>query len=133
VSDLAELIARLEQATGPSRELDLEIALATGWEWDEVDDPINGRERVLTDGKHYATTPCIYTKSLDVALTLLNGLWCIYAMEEPGVKYLPANASGDFIGAKEIYVPVTSTITIAVCIVALKARATAEGGRDECS
>lgn len=64
--------------------------------------------------------------SIDSALTLLKGLWCIHAMEFPSVTYLPANADGGFIGARQIEVQVTSNISTAICIAALKAQESAQ-------
>ena len=109
---MTDLITRLTEATGPSRELDAEI---DNWRMD-ADLAGAGKTKFSPFG------PRPYTASIDSALTLLRGIWCIYAMEFPSVKYLPANADGGFTGATEICVPVTSNIPTALCIAALRAR-----------
>ncbi len=72
---LAELVERLSSATGPDRELDLAIALATGWQSRTQNDPITGPENVLTDGRSTIFMPRRYTSSLDAALTLVPEGW----------------------------------------------------------
>ena len=119
------LLSKLEAATEGSRELDDAIASAVlnpGGEL-RLEGMPNGSPGLKTwfypDGTR--GTSLNYTTSIDAALTLLKGMWCIYAMEDPGCSYLPANSSGDFLGAKQIVVnhPVP---TIALCIAALRAR-----------
>jgi hypothetical protein len=66
----SDLISRLQAATGPSRELDAQIALANGWR----------NTRLLTgalkpcwhdaEGRIVAELPC-FTESIDAALTLV--------------------------------------------------------------
>ncbi|WP_313194642.1 hypothetical protein [Shinella zoogloeoides] len=63
MADLSSLIARLEKAEGPSRELDTEIAIALGvipgrdwWSMDYIKSGILGR----------------YTSSIDAAVSLAN-------------------------------------------------------------
>jgi len=73
------LLSRLQSATGPSRELDAEIALANGWTHQKLK-PENGRGgdskpywRKPNETKYYIPEeqgPPRYTESIDAALTL---------------------------------------------------------------
>ncbi len=77
---MTDLLSRLQSATGPSRDLDAEIALANGWTYQKLK-PENGRGgdskpywRKPSETKYYIREkqgpPC-YTESIDAALTLL--------------------------------------------------------------
>ena len=63
---MTDLLSRLSAATGPSRELDAEIALANGWTHNIYDRP------TFKDpsGQPHALPPR-YTESIDAALTLM--------------------------------------------------------------
>lgn len=111
------LIAKLEAATGPSRELDARIRYEVRRLFS-----VGSIDEFLATS--VAATVPRYTSSIDAALTLINGLWCIYAMEDPGVTYLPASPTGSFFDAKQVTVKHQSPI-IALCIAALKARSAA--------
>lgn len=66
--DLSKLIERVENATGPDRELDLELANVAGWRCD-------GDWLYTPDGAMAAFTadsPPAYTSSLDAALALVE-------------------------------------------------------------
>src|SRR5712664_179299 len=60
---MTSLLSRLQSATGPSRELDAEIALANGWRQLTHD--------LWRKGDNVAEEPPRYTESIDAALTLL--------------------------------------------------------------
>ncbi len=74
---MTDLISRLQSATGPSRELDAEIALANGWTHQKLK-PENGRGgdsrpywRKPSETKYYIREeqgPPRYTESIDAAL-----------------------------------------------------------------
>jgi hypothetical protein len=91
---LHDLKKRVDAATGPDRELDYALLMATlpkghAYIWD----PDSGHE---------------YTASLDAALALVNKvfphtMWCLYAMEFPGCKLLiPDNERNDYVGSVEV-------------------------------
>jgi len=97
-----ELIAALERAEGPSRELDEAIdymALEQGWR----------QERPTYHG-------LAYTSSLDAALTLVRKWAGLLLVQLPDGKWQAAFYGGG--GAKAI----GATPVIAVCIVGLRAR-----------
>lgn len=96
----ADLIARLEAATGPDRELDHTIDMTITGEW-----------------TYYAPE---YTRSIDAALTLLPDntgliLYCILG-KKPSVS-TQRYEWDDHVSA--------ATVPLALCIAALKARAVA--------
>lgn len=66
-----ELIKRLEAATGPSREMDDDIAYAAGWTRTDILDEITGPETVWHDGKRHLISTPRFTSSIDAALTLV--------------------------------------------------------------
>ena len=71
MSGLAELIERLEKATGPDRQLDHDIALATGWAQSFSGATGTSPAGLISpDGNyHYSARP--FTASIDAALTLV--------------------------------------------------------------
>jgi hypothetical protein len=120
---LADLIARLEAATGPDRDLDLGILNALyGNDWRWVDDE---REWVTTDeyGVGAPGNPVCsllpYTASLDAAMTLVpEGTavvigWGQTPDTRPWARLAKPWNGADATGA---------TPAIALCIAALKAR-----------
>ena len=74
---MTSLLSRLQSATGPSRELDAEIALANGWMRGNVywHDPA---------GKIFPDDPPRYTESIDAALTLFPESWTYWELRSPG-------------------------------------------------
>jgi len=86
---MTTLLSRLQSATGPSRELDAEIALANGWTFTKMK-PENGCGgdkhpywRRPGETEWYMRTlagPPRYTESIDAALTLVpeGWAWSIY-------------------------------------------------------
>jgi len=62
------LLSRLQSAAGPSRELDAEIALASGWT--KQRDRFVGEHWQSPEGRNQIGPP-FYTESIDAALTLM--------------------------------------------------------------
>jgi len=129
MSALSDIIARLEKATGPDRDVDAHIALATGWlvlgtnigpEWC---DP-NNRPAGLP----------AYTASLDAALRLVPEGWGgsvdvypeSYRRPDADGKRLKwggaASISPDFGDIARLITACAKTPALALCIAALKAR-----------
>ena len=118
----ADLIAKLEAAEGPSRELDAEIAAGEGWtRFSEYWLSPSGRQRQYH--------PPAYTSSLDAALTLVpeGGDAIIYTSsprnrERPQVELyrLVRKPQGIQIRVQ------AATLSLALCIAAIRARG--EGG-----
>ena len=123
-----DLIAKLEAATGPSRELDYEIALAVGWSRNPY-----GRGWLAANGDLCDAPPCL-TASIDAALTLVPEGWHIECLSTPdkgtSVRNPSRKAACDMgpdldndegweIGRK---VGNHAEAALAVCIAALKAR-----------
>lgn len=115
---MISLIKRLEALTGPSREVDAEIANATGWEsgpWE-----IAGMRGVTW----YASGPEVYkecphfTGSIDAALTLMPATLKNTILLQTSS---PAKAGFGRDGKKFTYLE-GATAPIALCIAALKAR-----------
>jgi hypothetical protein len=73
MTKIEELIERLEKATGPSRELSDEVAMAVGWNKAEA----MFNNWFAPDGRHQTYgSPPHYTKSIDDAMTLLPESAC---------------------------------------------------------
>lgn len=115
-----DLISRLSAATGPSRELDAEIALANGW-----------AHRTMPNGERYwrsptgviCPQPLRYTASIDAALTLVPegyGFMLRYHETAAGMRaicsLLGSNGDPDTWDVKAI------TPAIALVIACLKAK-----------
>lgn len=66
---MTDLLSRLSAATGPSRELDAEIALANGWRHDHA--MAYGGEFWQNPTGQICPQPPRYTESIDAALTLV--------------------------------------------------------------
>lgn len=117
----AELIKRLEAATGPDLELDAEIAMSAGLaerrnDFVYVMHPVEGSTHDL-----WLNVP--YTASIDAALTLVPEGWRIWQMVRPAsgepwtVQAVPAVGGWAKEGDHR-------ELPIALCIAALRARAT---------
>lgn len=108
----ADLIAKLETAEGPSRELDFAIAAAVGW----PDAPYS---------KQHARR---YTESTDAALTLVPEGWqwkvgfqkTLAEKATPIAMVYAPDKTGAFDERLRAYV--AATPALALCIAALKAR-----------
>jgi len=115
---MTSLIKRLEALTGPSREVDAEIAKATGWE--SVPWEFAGTRGVTW----YASGPEAYkecphfTGSIDAALTLMPATLKNTVLLQTSS---PAKAGFGRDGKKFTYFEGV-TAPIALCIAALKAR-----------
>lgn len=84
VMDLNDLIARLKQATGPSRELDEQIAALCH----PTDEPFLA---AFENGRDY---PDLYTSSIDAALSLVPEGWRVSHFEQmrsPREPWAPLN------------------------------------------
>lgn len=93
MSDLSTLIARLERATGPDRELDVLIFKSRP---DLVDERhcvswcrMEGRTDLTRDDFIAAWAP-EYTASLDAALTLVPKGWALYRIDQYNDRENPA-------------------------------------------
>jgi hypothetical protein len=135
---LAELIARLEAATGPTPHLDAEIEAALrGGEpaYRTASRHQFGPSVVLNHGAGNAwdgweSAPS-FTGSLDAALTLVPEIWRVYALQEqyidPPHKWFAGldrrrEHTQSMIGK-------APTPALALCIAALRARAESKGQR----
>ena len=108
---LSALLAKLEAATGPSRELDAAIALAVGW---RERDGMLGWEWVAPEGRMRGLPH--FTKSLDAAMTLVPPDW--YAI-------ISSRGRADLRHPDEPYRRETSdgaTAILALCRAAVRAR-----------
>lgn len=76
MTDLRELVERLEAAEGPSRELDAEIARALGWKDVGIGPHAPQTVKwVRPDGSETFNRLPAYTASIDAALTLVPEGW----------------------------------------------------------
>lgn len=125
MTSLLSLAERCEAATGPDRELDGEIALASGWTFVKMkgDAQPYWRKPGVTDYfSRERSGPPRYTESLDSALTLVP----------EGMEWLVRTPSKNAISNKtQFYANVgnqvgeahAETAALALCAAALKARA----------
>ena len=124
----ADLIARLEAATEGSRELDAEIWCHLESSWKHEGNGIISRTRDYSDktgrrtGGCYESLPCPtrYTTSLDAALTLIGeGVeYTISTLYGVAVADVGLNRDNPERGTRK-----DGNVPMALCIVALKARA----------
>jgi hypothetical protein len=110
-----DLIERLEAATGPDRELDIEIAKAAGWVYESEN---RSWYRWRSPAGAIEIAPPLYTFMLDAAMTLVpEGFG--HKIHGDNVEHeMQFEAQVDY---GEFYPG--STAAIALCIAALKARA----------
>lgn len=107
---MKSLIERLEKASGPDRELDVEIAMA-------IDLPWNKAQRT-GDGKSLVAP--FFTSSLDAAMTLVpEGYdWSLFYDNGEAISgCMPASEDGCCFSDNHAPTP-----ALALCIAALKAR-----------
>lgn len=115
-----ELIAALQAASGPSREFDHQIHALLGWKLGENSTgslyfvSADGQRMFVQDVPHY-------TSSLDAAMTLVpKGVFqCMYI--EVGLQHKHWNACGITRAGQGAIVTHAKTLTLAVCIAAVKA------------
>lgn len=121
MTDLSELIARVEAATGPDREIDRAIKEAFGHDWDysadwDYWDAIKREKASRPVAK-------LYTGSLDAAMTLVDprALWAHGSMEDgPFARLCWPQPNGGFVGG---YVEANAaTVPLAICLAALSAQ-----------
>jgi len=141
-----DLIPRLERATGPDRELDGAIALATGWQHKETEDgrgisgePIIKHTWTSPGGEEFWEKTTIfnrankypeelphYTASLDAALTLVpeGYRWNVESSENGLLSHIKpvAGVAVDEAAAPSSDQFFAATPALALCIAALKAR-----------
>lgn len=132
-TELAALIARLEKATGPDRELGNAVLLVSGWTMDEQGDGPARSIFWVSPGRDYDCYNDGYqpnpTASIDAALTLVPDVrwdWSVW--------HLCGHEHGAMIKAPDLSQwscdKGAITPAIALCIAALKARlATTTGER----
>lgn len=128
---LVELVARLERAEAPGRSFDRDIFRLIGLTevqerhcemWCKMD----GRTD-LTRERYVETWAPDFTKSIDAALTLVpeGYAWCVFSN-----RHFVLSKTDDYFGATVETMSVKNTVdrkptpAIALCIAALKARAT---------
>lgn len=118
----ADLIARLEEATKGSRQLDEQIwCAANDVEWPDAVSPSSTMGRI-----HREDVPH-YTTSIDAALTLVSAksLWSVCDMEDgPIAQVLPPLPDGRF---GEVVSGEARTPPLALCIAALRAHEAERG------
>ncbi len=114
------LIERLEAATWPNRELDAEIALATGWEFDPK---FLILQWTSPDGQISKPSPPNFTSSIDAARSICKDAMVVQA-SEVGADGLPMVRLVTDTGTSPVieYIGIASTIELAWCIAALRAR-----------
>lgn len=122
---MKDLIERLENATGPDRELDMRIALSADDCHDDRGEWVYRPSDVERDQRQLIPTPA-YTYSIDEALSLVPAgfIWrvesppdCYCVVGRPTLKGGFSIARGKFVSTHK------TSPAIALCIAALKARA----------
>lgn len=118
---LKDLIARLEAADGPDREIDAAISYSL------LADP---SKCMFPDQKRWVAAAVEqrwnvprFTASLDAALTLMpkGALWSIVSMETVLCRIIPARPGGGYLGASEIVAHAWEP-ELATCAAALRVR-----------
>lgn len=130
MSDLSALIVALEGATGPSRELDIEIARAMG-DQDVLRiyaDPEITVRTANAVGLHWECPGCVgnvfverYTSSIDAALTLVPPDMFVGMRRFSDGWYATVAVKSD-LEDKSVWRGNQKPAAIALCIAALKAR-----------
>lgn len=145
MSDISDLIARLEKATGPDRELDIFIGNTTRVVWNglnqkEIDYLIgeipNEKGWKASGARGHLEICPRFTASLDAALTLVpeGWAWAIHQYHDCSGPHADAVATvsrvtwgaseENFFGKETARHPI---VAIALCISALKVRTTKTG------
>lgn len=136
MTDLSQLIERVEAATGPDRELDVAIILALHPEAGPYNPHCQGDEPIFWNAPYYKQECPHLTASLDAALTLLPEGWTYQVsnrapLPNTGRAYLH---NGELIYAGigfrknpkfQSAEVVAATPALALCAAILKARQTA--------
>lgn len=137
-----DLVAKLEAATEGSRELDIEIALASGWTPLQVECVDGPATFYCEPGMHGAFTAVPkFSDSLDAALSLVpEGFnWAVYGhwrlpIEKPVFRYSATVEVNDGKNVTGEHSAEATTPALALCIAALKSRHQAHGnhpGQDD--
>ena len=116
----SDLIERLEALSGPDREVDAEIALATGWMQIKTD----WFRPKSADIWHHKSELPRYTASIDAAMTLVSEGWY------PQIGKLSAESWQANMGQANRGNGVNAyaaALAIALCIAALRARSADNG------
>ena len=116
--EIAELIERLEKATGPDRKLDDDIAISHGWTFEKMKRDARPYWREPGQTEWFARSrsgPPAYTSSIDAALTLVpEGMdWSISSYG--GTFIHPGNDAPVIRGEGR-------TPVLTLCVAALRAR-----------
>ena len=120
--DLLKLAEKCEQATGPDRELDAEIAAELGWK--------EASALFWHDGYQARELPR-FTRSIDAALTLVPE-GCVFMVANTGVDGPKADMtqSSAIVGPPDdtaIDYTTAATPALALCAASLRARAQSDG------
>lgn len=132
MTNLNTLASRVEDVSGPDRELDAEIGLCLGLKVERVTiGPDHRREEIVTTGRkagdHAPTSRPIsrYTASLDAALTLVPGgcSWRVGVSSEPRKAILGGSAAEVMQGCFGKLLAQTggATPALALCAASLRA------------
>jgi hypothetical protein len=126
MTDIAELIARLEAATEGSRELDEAIALTFGWTLDGQPTTAAPYRWIAPKGGWHLTPP-LFTESVDAAMSLVpkrgaGGLLWRIILERKPLHSGPAWIAEVREHAKNGGGAIAHTAALALCVAALKAR-----------
>lgn len=142
-AEIVRLAGRVEQATGPDRELDYEIHERLHGEWLRrnayIREPGDDGWYSATPpvkGTHSIAAPQSYTASLDAAMTLVDGVGVLLGLSDIGADGLPLARVGIphlpdapvFTGIASCIMTKTAPVAglaLAVTAAALKARARA--------
>jgi len=135
---LADLIARVERADAPDRELDRDIAEEIGWVMAFDERPNDGGSLVLPreatlrflasqERKGRIIAPA-YTASLDAALSLVPEGWGREFWHEPGDKAIAHTWPPTRRAPRDTCSGFAATPALALCAAALKAREARDAG-----
>ena len=127
-SSLSDLIARLEKATGPDRQLDCEIAEALGHSivWKQANYTMEAFPAILWRKPHpYAgmKEPCPkWTSSIDAAMTLVPEGWNRRASETDKHWWWAELREGYETSYNRVEIGQSPSLPVSICIAALRAR-----------
>jgi hypothetical protein len=127
MTSIQKLIERLEKASGDSRELDRDIAIAAGWERKVVsqnEDDYWRKGEFFSWSREDSEHPPYFTSSIDAALTLVpqNTPWNVGSILLPGATWRAV------VGRNQRYIGKHKRDAIALCIAALRAIAEKKEG-----
>lgn len=119
MTNLQELIERVERASGPDRELDGKIALSLGWTFEKMKGDARPYYRKPGVTRYYERSePPAYTAALDAAMTLVPR-YLVNELTLVGGSYWQATVGDEQADA--------ATPALALCAASLKARLHTEG------